>query len=129
MHPDIIVLKYIEVDVLVVKVKNGGKDGEILMTSTSAAGQCLDYAYGLKLNGIGAPIVCLSIYSQMRIESSERSIKDILDMAIERLSKVDAYNSFGQSVEKEAKPRPIPEMTDNRIDVPSDGLETGRVAN
>ena len=121
-RPDIVVLKYMDLLVLVVEVKNEGKDGMIVTRSESAAGQMFDYTFIPRQLGIDVPIVCLSTYSKMCIGSSEPSIQDLVNEALKRLNAVDADNPFRCKPAEEDKLKKSPGKMGNAVDViPFDG--------
>ena len=120
MRPDIVSVHYGSQIIFCVEVKNPGRDPHIVMANEEAAGQCLDYTYGLRNLGIDVPIVCLSTYSLMRIGSCKESIKTILDEAIKRLNTVNAENPFCANDQTKKKYEyPSPEMK-NRLEIPRD---------
>ena len=124
MRPDIVVLKYMDAIVLIIEIKNEGRDAKKVMESEVAAGQCLDYTYALKRINIDTPIVCLSTYSMMRIGSSEENIRKIVSEAFARLGEVNEDNPFRHNPVEIKKPDSSPEKTGNATKVPNDQIET-----
>jgi hypothetical protein len=57
--------------------------------------------------GVDAPIVCLSIYSMMRIGSSEQSIQHIIEETL--LKKVNALKPFSSVVGENNKQNSTPQ--------------------
>jgi len=124
MRPDIVVLKYMDAIVLIIEIKNEGRDAKTVMKSEVAAGQCLDYTYALKRTNIDIPIVCLSTYSMMRIGSSEENIENIVSEAFKRLGEVNEHNPFRHIPVEIEKPISSPEKKGNATKVPYDQIET-----
>lgn len=120
IRPDIVVLYYMNAIALCIEVKNPGTNPYLVMRSGYAAGQCLDYTFGLKNAGIDIPIVCLSTYETMRIGSCEKSIRTILEKTLLRLKEVKACQPFS-TINKPAKKQcPSPEKLGNAVKIPCD---------
>jgi hypothetical protein len=105
LRPDIVVVRHLNQIIMVVEVKNPGRDGSHVVTNASAAGQVYNYAKGLQQMGIDHPFVCLSTYSHMTIWSLEESSDNIFHKAVAIL-KEGRFNKASQNGERKENPSP-----------------------
>ena len=126
MRPDIVVVRWNTAIVLVVEVKNPCDCSESVVLNKFAAGQCYDYAMGLRQMGIDRPFVCLTTYTHLRIGSLVASCSDIFDDAADRLKNGTIDDRGTQPLNP--KEKTSPEKTGNLILIPVDSKKPSESA-
>jgi protein-tyrosine phosphatase len=124
MRRNLVVVRWKNIVILVIKVKNAGKDGKLFCEDGNAAGKAYDYSMGLCQMGIERPFVCLSTYEYMRIGTVQSSSKDIFSEAVKRLETGKIRHVDSGPYHTPQKVTISPEKQGNLTPIPHDSKTT-----